>query len=86
MRNLVSVDAFTLQSESMGEAVMRFLHSLPAEEQTDKSIDWLLSNVKFPRWIPTFLVRKVLDQLLPEKIFDLVEMLLRKAGQLPSHS
>lgn len=77
-------EAFIQPQESMGESIMRFLRGLDLEGKTDELIDLVLEKIPMPRWVPKWVIRRVLDKLLPEKIFDLVEILLQKAGQLPS--
>lgn len=78
--------AFVRPDETMGEGVLRFLETQKelAERKSDELIDLVLRKINFPWWIPKRIVRRILDQLLPGKIFDLIELLLQKTGQLPS--
>lgn len=57
--------------------VMSFLRRNITEEATDKWIDLLMEKVKLPRWIPGFVVRRVLDAMLPDKVLNSMEELLR---------
>ncbi len=40
------------------------------EENTDKLIEVLLDKVNLPWWIPERIIRRVLDQLLPETLLQ----------------
>lgn len=56
--------------------IMGFLRNQITEARTDVLIDEVLNRVPFPRYIPKFLVKKVLDSMLPEKMLDAIESTL----------
>lgn len=61
------------------DTVMAFLREHITEERTDEWIDYLVEKLHLPRWIPSFIVRRVLDSMLPQKVLDSIESLLRKS-------
>ena len=58
------------------DAVMGFLREEITEDRTDLFIDRLMNLIKVP-WVPKWLVRKVLDRMLPKKLLDAIEHVLR---------
>lgn len=67
-------------SPDMVEKIMVTLRGSITEERTDEWIDLLLGKVDLPRWIPKWLVRRVLDKLLPSVVLNSIEDLLYKAA------
>ena len=60
------------------DSVMGFLKEEITEERTDALIDRILDGIKLPFWFPKFIVKKALDRMLPEKIFEAIDYVLRK--------
>jgi len=60
--------------------VMNLLRQVLTEERTDEFIDWIFLKIKLPLWLAwaTPIVKKALDDLVPEKLLDAIEQLLRK--------
>ena len=52
------------------EELEELLRGLLSEENTDKLIDQMMSKIKFPWWVPAGIIRRTLDQLLPDVLLD----------------
>lgn len=78
------VSDFTQPTENMAEASYRFLaEKILTEENTDFAIDLLLGIVParvgiIP--IPKFIIRRILDSLIPEQILAIISKLMEKGG------
>lgn len=62
------------------ESVVDYLRRELTEPRTDAAIDNLVefAQKRLPAWFPTFIVRRVLDALLPEGLVTAIEVALRK--------
>lgn len=69
-----------LRTKDNVNVVMGFLRNQVTEDRTDKLIDTFLNKIDFPKWIPKFIVRKVLDAMLPDKVLDSLEHFLLSLG------
>lgn len=67
-------------SKDQIEMVMSFLREHITEARTDEWIDELMARLHLPRWVPTFVVKKVLDSMFPEKVLNSLEALLLKTA------
>lgn len=73
---------------SQKDLVISKAYAAFGEEESDELIEWLLNElmerVKVPWWVPERLVRrflrKKLDDLLPEKLLELLYKFLDKIG------
>ena len=72
MRVLRSRDNITL--------VIKFLRQQVTEERTGLLIDKLIEKINFPRWVPKFILRRVLGAIPPDKLLDAIESFLIDLG------
>lgn len=83
----LKVSDFAGADEPMAIAAYRFLaERIFTEESTDFAMEFLLSKVKI-KYVPfgNWLVKKILDPLLPEKILELIKSLILRTG-LATHA
>ena len=76
MRDM-KIDTTTVNQANAREFILSVLREVVTEENTDVAIKFVVD--KLPFWLRPF-ASIVLDRLLPEKFFELVDYMLRKAG------
>ena len=90
MKRATTVEEFVRPKETMAEAVYRFLEEeVLTETNTDFAITWASERMKGIKLLgilplPTAIVAKVLDHLLPERALAMLrELMVRKGMLLP---
>lgn len=53
------------------------------EENTDRLIDLLFDHLSLPRWMPSFVVKRVLDNMLPETLLRALHKLVDSDDSSP---
>lgn len=84
---MLKVSEFAKDDEPMAIAAYRFLRDkILTETTTDFAMDFLLSKIKV-KYVPfgNWMVRKVIDPMLPEKLLELIYQLILKTG-MATHS
>ena len=79
---MLRVSDFAKADEPMAIAAYRFLRDkVLTEAMTDTALDFLKDTIKI-KWLPFsgWLISKVIDPLVPEKILELIEALILRAG------
>jgi hypothetical protein len=54
------------------EELEEILRNILSEENTDKLIDVLMDKINFPWWLPSGIIRKTLDQMLPDVLLNAI--------------
>ena len=73
----VKINTATVNQANVREFILSVLREVVTEENTDVAIKF--ATDKLPFWLRPF-AGMVLDRLLPEKFFELVDYMLKKAG------
>lgn len=73
----MKINTTTVNQANVREFILSVLREVVTEENTDVAIKFAVD--KLPFWMKP-LAGIVLDRLLPEKFFELVDYMLKKAG------